>query len=402
MSKPISILTVIIGALILGCMFAYRDIQKYGMDFQAHPMLPVVILTDFFGASLSVMFFYFVSRWLCRRKEKKLEKAGDDKFYEEVARELQDKPMSSGLWTKAFAETSGDDAKARALYIKYRVAQLAEASRQELEKNRIAKHQQEKPKRVKNIKIIFAAVFVLALVIAVICNTIAQQRRLAEKSDADAAYYLGLKYLTGINASNGVPKDYSEAFKWFSKAADLNHPDGQYYVGYCYYDGEGVEKNYTEAVKWFRKSADQNDLDAQYHLGLCYDHGYGVAKDEAQAVNWYLKAAEQGDSTAQCELGFCYAVGKGVAKDNAEAAKWYRKSADQGDGVGQLELGECYAHGQGVETNLVVAAKWFSLAATNDAFSAKRRLAEIESQMTPEQITQAQILSAYFVPRKQK
>ena len=92
-------------------------------------MLPVVILTDFFGASLSVMFFYFASRWLGRRKERKLEKAGDDKFYEEVARELQEKPMVPGLWTKAFAEMGGDDAKARALYIKYRVLQLEEEQR---------------------------------------------------------------------------------------------------------------------------------------------------------------------------------------------------------------------------------------------------------------------------------
>ena len=57
----------------------------------------------------------------------------DDKFYEEVARELQDKPMIPGLWTKAIAETGGDDPKARALYIRYRVQQLAanEARRQE-------------------------------------------------------------------------------------------------------------------------------------------------------------------------------------------------------------------------------------------------------------------------------
>ena len=50
--------------------------------------------------------------------------AGDDKFYDEVARELQEKPMVPGLWTKAFAEMGGDDAKARALYIRYRVLQL--------------------------------------------------------------------------------------------------------------------------------------------------------------------------------------------------------------------------------------------------------------------------------------
>jgi len=129
MNKQTRILTAIICALVLGCMFAYHDMQKYGTDFQAHPNLPVVILTDFFGASLSVMLFYFASRWLYRRKERKLKEAGEDKFYEEVARELQEKTLVAGLWTKAFAEMGGDDAKARALYIKYRVAQLAEASR---------------------------------------------------------------------------------------------------------------------------------------------------------------------------------------------------------------------------------------------------------------------------------
>jgi len=147
MNKPIPILTAIIGALVVGCMSAYRDIQKYGSDFQAHPMLPVVILTGFFGASLSVMFFYFVSRWLYRRKERKLKKAGEDKFYDEVARELQDKPMIPGLWTKAFAEMGGDDAKARALYIKYRVAQLAAVSQQQLEENRVAKQRLEKQQK---------------------------------------------------------------------------------------------------------------------------------------------------------------------------------------------------------------------------------------------------------------
>jgi len=144
MSKPISILTATIGALLLGCMFAYHDIQKYGTDFQAHPNLPVVILTDFFGASLSVMLFYCANRWLYRRKERKLKKVGEDKFYEEVARELQEKKLVAGLWTKAFAEMGGDDAKARALYIKYRVAQLCseavlENERQKSEAKRKAK-----------------------------------------------------------------------------------------------------------------------------------------------------------------------------------------------------------------------------------------------------------------------
>jgi hypothetical protein len=81
---------------------------------------------------------YLGSGWLAKRKERKsnqapnfhstggdkFSNAGDDKFYDEVARELQEKSMVPGLWTKAFAEMGGDDAKARALYIRYRVLQL--------------------------------------------------------------------------------------------------------------------------------------------------------------------------------------------------------------------------------------------------------------------------------------
>jgi hypothetical protein len=55
--------------------------------------------------------------------------AGDDKFYDQVARELQGKPPVAGFWTKAYAEMGGNDAKARALYIKYRVANLKEEER---------------------------------------------------------------------------------------------------------------------------------------------------------------------------------------------------------------------------------------------------------------------------------
>jgi hypothetical protein len=144
MSKQIRILTAILASLMIGGMFAYQDAQKNAPTYQQHPT--TVILTNFFCGSLVGLIFYFGSGWLERRKEKKLKQPGDDKFYDEVARELQDKPMSPGLWTKAFAETGGDDAKARALYIKYRVAQLAEASRQQFEDDRLTKQRQEQQK----------------------------------------------------------------------------------------------------------------------------------------------------------------------------------------------------------------------------------------------------------------
>jgi hypothetical protein len=322
-------------------MFAYQDIHQERADvlaaYQQHPT--TVVLTDFFCGFLSGLIFYFGSGWLTGQKQRKIKHAGEDKFYDEVARELQEKSIVAGLWTKAFAEMNGDDAKARALYIKYRVAQLADARREQpgpkTEENRLidellAKQRQEK--RARKIKI-FLAVAILGVIFVIIAVQTAadsrsvfdRQKKLAEKGDADAQETLG---------------DF-------------------YYVGDV---GEGGAQDFAEAVKWYRKSADQNNLIAQYNLGMCYEFGFGVAKDENEAVNWYRKAAEQGYFKAQEELGYDYDNGMGVAKDEVESYKWS------------------------------------SLAASQDDNFAKTNLATAESQMTPEQIAEGQRLSREFVP----
>ena len=52
--------------------------------------------------------------------------AGDDKFYEEVARELESKSLRPGLWTRAVAETGDEGSAAKALYIRLRVSELVQ------------------------------------------------------------------------------------------------------------------------------------------------------------------------------------------------------------------------------------------------------------------------------------
>jgi DNA polymerase III epsilon subunit-like protein len=91
-----------------------------------------------------------------------------------------------------------------------------------------------------------------------------------------------------------------------------------------------VEQDYTEAVKWYRKAAEQGNARAQNNLGMCYEYGKGVEQDYVKAVKWYHKAAERGNASAQFNLGFCYNIGKGFAQDYDEAVKWYRKAAEQG------------------------------------------------------------------------
>ncbi len=69
--------------------------------------------------------------------------------------------------------------------------------------------------------------------------------------------------------------------------------------GLDYYLGRnGKEQSYSEAVKWFRKAAEQGDAAAQRALGVCYDNGYGVEQSDSEAIKWYQKAADQGDASA--------------------------------------------------------------------------------------------------------
>ena len=53
-----------------------------------------------------------------------------------------------------------------------------------------------------------------------------------------------------------------------------------------------VPKDKTQAFYWFKKAAEQGDPDAQYNLGLMYYYGNGVTTDKKQAKYWIKLASE--------------------------------------------------------------------------------------------------------------
>ena len=69
-----------------------------------------------------------------------------------------------------------------------------------------------------------------------------------------------------------------------------------------YAEGKGVPQDYTEAVRWYRKAADQGYARGQDGLGYAYSHGGGVPQNYAEAARWYRKAAKQGDEYARRAL----------------------------------------------------------------------------------------------------
>lgn len=110
---------------------------------------------------------------------------------------------------------------------------------------------------------------------------------LAENGDARAQYAIGRLYEKG----KGVERDFAQAFVWYRKAAEKNHPDSQYRlaVGYAY--GLGTKKDEAEALSWLRKAANNNQKRAQKVLAQAYEEGrLGLTADPKQAKYWYDKA----------------------------------------------------------------------------------------------------------------
>ena len=57
-------------------------------------------------------------------------------------------------------------------------------------------------------------------------------------------------------------QELAEAARWFERAANLGDVDSQFDLAILYERGEGVPRNLTEAYKWYSIAAKQDDRDA--------------------------------------------------------------------------------------------------------------------------------------------
>ena len=103
--------------------------------------------------------------------------------------------------------------------------------------------------------------------------------------------------------------DYETSAELLIPLAEAGDAQAQFNLGLMYDQGFGVPKDYTEAIKWYRKAAAQGLALAQANLGIMYEKGFGVQQDYAEAVKWYRKAAVQGNHKAQRSLGVMYERG---------------------------------------------------------------------------------------------
>lgn len=90
-------------------------------------------------------------------------------------------------------------------------------------------------------------------------------------------------------------------------AANQNYADAQNALANCYMSGTGVPANYTEAVRWYSKAARNGNVPAQFNIGFCCENGLGIEKNQDMAYRFYRIAADNGSENATKrlkELGF--------------------------------------------------------------------------------------------------
>lgn len=134
------------------------------------------------------------------------------------------------------------------------------------------------------------------------------------------------------------------------QAAQNGEPNGYFLLGFFYYQGEGVTQNFTEAIKWFKKAANNGLSNSYGFLGACYI----TQKNYVEAINWFKKAINNGDC-CYADLGACYLqLGKFT-----EAIPWLKKGIDDKKPEYYVSLGQCYYFLQ----NYTEAIPWLKKAA---------------------------------------
>ncbi len=107
--------------------------------------------------------------------------------------------------------------------------------------------------------------------------------------------------------------DYEGAFKYLSKAAELEEAAAHYKLGYIYENGEGVEKDDEKAVYHWEVAAMGGHPQARYNLAAIEEEKDNIER----AVKHYIIAANIGEEDSMKELWKQYSLGN-ITKEELE------------------------------------------------------------------------------------
>jgi TPR repeat protein len=131
--------------------------------------------------------------------------------------------------------------------------------------------------------------------------------------------------------------DEEEAFALFSKLANQNHPNAEYWLAHMTELGLGTPRDPQKAIELYKKAAGKNIVSAELRLGEIYLHGDLVPPDFAQAKSYLEMAAYHGSSRAAMLLGQMSRIGLGAPSDVIKAYAWSEVATLEGNDFAKRE-----------------------------------------------------------------
>ena len=173
--------------------------------------------------------------------------------------------------------------------------------------------------------------------------------------------------------------DQAQALQWATRSAELGDPNGQLMLANLL-SRKGDDE---QAFRWLQASADQGQREATYLLAQAYREGTGTATNLSQAQVYLERAANAGDVQAMLQLA-------SQNKGSPSARQWLKQAANKNTSEAQYQLGLDYLEGSSGDIDLQEAYVWLSLALVNGDTRGRRKLEQLSSQLSAEELTQAQ------------
>ena len=121
--------------------------------------------------------------------------------------------------------------------------------------------------------------------------------------------------------------------------AEQGNAAAQFALGTRYANGEDVKQDYSEAARWFTRAAEQGHTMAESILSAYYWQGRGVRQDLTKAYFWLLIAQAGGDQVGRERVAFLASqmAPSQLAAAKAQADQWLREH--KVNGVSNLKDG---------------------------------------------------------------
>ncbi|EXX61946.1 hypothetical protein RirG_166420 [Rhizophagus irregularis DAOM 197198w] len=125
----------------------------------------------------------------------------------------------------------------------------------------------------------------------------------ANHSQIKAKYYKAIYISKGyVRSPPNKDKIVAELFKEVADDEANDFPAAKVRYGDCLYHGKGVDQKFSEALKYFEKAAEDDFKVAMYNAGSMYYDGFGCTKDIEKA-KYYMKLATYNNYEAA--IKFC-------------------------------------------------------------------------------------------------